>query len=186
RVYGQRRRARRTRTIRDGPRAFAPVPEPGTTETGGLVPTYAAPGVYVEEVSSGSKPLSGVATAIAAFVGFTERAPQDDPTDPEGLKPRLVTSWQQYESLYGGFAPGCVLPLPVCGCCQTGGRTGYIVRIPSTQPAGEPATKALPAADRAPGAPVSVTSKEPDADLTLRVAPEESDDEGPRPFTIEV
>jgi phage tail sheath protein FI len=56
------------------------------------MPTYTAPGVYVEEVPSAQKSLSAAATAIAAFVGFTERAPTDDPTDPEGTKPRLVTS----------------------------------------------------------------------------------------------
>ena len=139
------------------------------------MPTYAAPGVYVEEVSSGSKPLSGVATAIAAFVGFTAAAPSDDPSDPDGLKPRLVTSWQQYETLYGGFAPGCVLPLSVFGFFQNGGTTAYIVRIPNTTPAGKPATKALPAADRALGSPVSVTSKEADADITISVIPEEGD-----------
>jgi uncharacterized protein len=77
------------------------------------VPTYTAPGVYVEEVPSSQKVLSAAPTAIAAFVGFTERAPTDDPNDPEGLSPRLVTSWTQFEELYGGFAPGCMLPLSV-------------------------------------------------------------------------
>ena len=79
------------------------------------MPTYTAPGVYVEEVASSQKVLSPAATAIAAFVGFTERAPNDDPADPEGLAPRLVTSWSQYEQLYGGFAPGCMMPLSVYG-----------------------------------------------------------------------
>lgn len=36
---------------------------------------YQSPGVYVEEVSSGSRPLEGVGTAIAAFVGFAEKGP---------------------------------------------------------------------------------------------------------------
>ncbi|MCL6091928.1 MAG: phage tail sheath family protein, partial [Actinobacteria bacterium] len=66
------------------------------------MPTYAAPGVYVEEVPSAQKVLTAAATAIAAFVGFTSKSPEDDPSDPEGLKPRLVTSWTQFEELYGG------------------------------------------------------------------------------------
>lgn len=37
---------------------------------------YRSPGVYIEEVSSGSKPIEGVGTAVAAFVGFAERHPQ--------------------------------------------------------------------------------------------------------------
>ena len=36
---------------------------------------YLSPGVYVEEVSSGSKPIEGVGTAVAAFVGFARRQP---------------------------------------------------------------------------------------------------------------
>jgi phage tail sheath protein FI len=43
-----------------------------TSESGG---TYVSPGVYVEEVSTGSKPIEGVGTAVAAFVGFARRHP---------------------------------------------------------------------------------------------------------------
>ena len=56
------------------------------------MPTYKTPGVYVEEIDSGSKPLAAVSTAVAAFVGFTQKAPTDDPKDPDGVKPRLVTN----------------------------------------------------------------------------------------------
>ncbi|KRF37617.1 hypothetical protein [Nocardioides sp. Soil805] len=37
--------------------------------------SYESPGVYIEEVSSGTRPLEAVGTAIAAFVGFAERRP---------------------------------------------------------------------------------------------------------------
>jgi phage tail sheath protein FI len=37
--------------------------------------SYLTPGVYVEEVSSGSRPIEGVGTAVAAFVGFARRQP---------------------------------------------------------------------------------------------------------------
>ena len=97
------------------------------------MPTYLTPGVYVEEVDRGSKPLSAVGTSIAAFVGFTERAPTDDPSDPEGLKPRLVTNWSQYEKLYGGFVEGAMLPHAVYGYFNNGGGNCYIVRIPHRQ-----------------------------------------------------
>lgn len=155
------------------------------------MPTYAAPGVYVEEVPSSQKSLTAAATAIAAFVGFTERAPQDDPTDPAGIKPRLVTSWTQFEQLYGGFKKGCVLPLSVFGYFQNGGSIAYIVRIPNTEPAGAPTQAALPAADRALGTPLSVTSIEPDAALSIAVQPVDSggaddDVEGPSPFNLVV
>src|ERR1700759_4264336 len=108
------------------------------------MPTYTAPGVYVEEVPSSQKVLSAAPTAIAAFVGFTEKAPTDDPNDPQGLSPRLVTSWSQFEALYGSFAPGCVLPLSVYGYFANGGGIAHIFPLPNNQPSGKPATPALP------------------------------------------
>ena len=39
------------------------------------MPTYLSPGVYMEEVSSGSKPIEGVGTAVAAFVGLRREGP---------------------------------------------------------------------------------------------------------------
>ncbi|WP_426594394.1 phage tail sheath family protein [Cellulomonas sp. McL0617] len=152
------------------------------------MPTYTAPGVYVEEIPSSQKVLASAPTAVAAFVGFTERAPQDDPNDPQGLSPRLVTSWNQYEALYGGFVEGAILPLSVYGYFLNGGSLAYIVRIPNAEPSGEPARLALPAADRSLGLPIAVESVEPDANLTVVVeATEVADDhEGPAPFSITI
>jgi hypothetical protein len=133
--------------------------------------------------------LSAAPTAIAAFVGFTERAPNDDPNDPQGLAPRLVTSWSQFESLYGGFAPGCVLPLSVYGFFANGGSLAYVCRVPNSEPSGEPARGELPAADRALGNPLSIESVEPDADITVDVSTDDPGSEaaeGPAPFTLTV
>jgi phage tail sheath protein FI len=152
------------------------------------MPTYAAPGVYVEEVVSSQKVLTSAPTAIAAFVGFTERAPSDDPNDPDGLAPRLVTSWQQFENLYGSFTRGAVLPLSVYGYFANGGSIAYIVRVPHTAPSGQPARRELPAADRSLGLPLAVESLEPDADLTLQITTADSatDTEGPSAFDLSV
>ncbi|WP_448071441.1 phage tail sheath family protein [Georgenia yuyongxinii] len=152
------------------------------------MPTYTAPGVYIEEVPSSQKVLASAPTAVAAFVGFTERAPLDDPNDPQGLGPRLVTSWTQYEELYGGFVEGAVLPLSVYGFFANGGTLAYVVRVPNTEPAGEPARRALPAADRALGLPLSVESVEPDADIEVVVQSDDPapDAEGPATFTITI
>ncbi|HEY3736504.1 MAG TPA: phage tail sheath subtilisin-like domain-containing protein [Jatrophihabitans sp.] len=147
------------------------------------MPTYTAPGVYVEEVPSSQKSLSAAPTAIAAFVGFTEKAPTDDPKDPEGLAPRLVTSWSQFEALYGGFVEGAVLPLSVYGYFANGGSIAYIVRIPNTAPAGAPSKVALPASDRALGLPVQIESVEPDANISIAVASDDSDEAS---FTLTV
>ena len=49
------------------------------------MPTYLSPGVYVEEVESGARPIEGVGTAVAAFVGLAETGPFNQPT--------LVSNW---------------------------------------------------------------------------------------------
>lgn len=151
------------------------------------MPTYTAPGVYVEEIPSSQKVLTAAPTAVAAFVGFTATAPSD-PGDPHGLAPRLVTSWSQYESLYGGFLEGAMLPLAVYGYFLNGGSLAYIVRVPNAEPSGEPARLALPAADRALGLPLVVESVEPDASISISVASADApeDLEGPTPFNLSV
>ena len=63
-----------------------------------MSPVYLSPGVYVEEVDRGSKPIEGVGTAVAAFVGFAEKGPIGEPT--------MVTSWSQFTNAFGGFFPG--------------------------------------------------------------------------------
>ena len=39
------------------------------------MPEYLAPGVYVEEIEMGGKPIEGVSTSTAGFLGETERGP---------------------------------------------------------------------------------------------------------------
>ena len=85
------------------------------------MPTYLSPGVYMEEVSSGPKPIEAVGTAIAAFVGFTEKGPVNEPT--------LVTNWTQYTNTFGGFADGAYLPGALFGYFLNGGGSAYVVRI---------------------------------------------------------
>lgn len=62
---------------------------------------YLSPGVYAKEVASGSKPIEGVGTAVAAFVGFAERGPVDEPV--------LVTNWNRFSQTFGGFLDGSYL-----------------------------------------------------------------------------
>ena len=152
-----------------------------------MATSYLTPGVYVEEVPSSSATLAAGATAIAAFVGYTETFPADDPSDPQGLRPRLVTSWTQFEDLYGGLTPGAMLPHSVYGWFLNGGSVCYVVRVANTEPAGEPAAKALPAADRALGNPVTIESVEPDANIQVVVTAEEAgEDDAPASFGISV
>src|SRR5580658_4557176 len=85
------------------------------------MPSYLSPGVYVEEVPSGTKPIEGVGTALCAFVGFTERGPVNEPV--------LVTNWTQYTSTFGAFTDGAFLPHSVYGYFLNGGGAAYVVRV---------------------------------------------------------
>lgn len=155
-----------------------------------MAATYLTPGVYVEEVPSGSATLSAGATAVAAFVGFTAKAPDDDPSDPDGLKPRLVTNWSQFEALYGGFVPGAMLAHSVYGYFNNGGSLAYIVRIPHTAPAEEPGQLGLPAGDRALGPALEFTTVEPNAPISVGVVaepvPDDADDDTEPTYRIDV
>ncbi|WP_437310838.1 phage tail sheath family protein [Sorangium sp. So ce388] len=61
------------------------------------MPEYLAPGVYVEETSFRSKSIEGVSTSTTGFAGPTRRG-------PTGGAPELVTSFADFERIYGGFA----------------------------------------------------------------------------------
>src|SRR6266508_2735648 len=156
-----------------------------------MAASYGAPGVYVEEKPSGSMPVQGVGTAVAAFVGFTElyRPDAGDPTDPDGVKPQLVTSWPQYERVYGGFAPGIKLPHAVKGFFENGGGICYIVRIPTEGGNGRLPQRALPAAGRHEIETLVVESRHADARLDVVIEgapPVEGQEQASPEFTLKV
>jgi phage tail sheath protein FI len=87
------------------------------------MPEYLAPGVYVEEVPSGSKPIEGVSTSTAGFVGITERGPEF---------PNLISSWLEYQRWYGGYVPDqSYLAYAVEGFFTNGGRRCFVTRAVS-------------------------------------------------------
>jgi len=83
--------------------------------------TYAAPGVYIEEVPSGVRPIGGVATSITAFVGTAPRGPINEPT--------RVDSFGDYERIFGGLDAGSPLSFAVRQFFDNGGSTGLVVRV---------------------------------------------------------
>jgi phage tail sheath protein FI len=91
------------------------------------MPNYLSPGVYVEEVEAGSRPIEGVGTAVAAFVGLAERGPFNKPT--------LVSNWSQFTGTYGEFVSGSYLAHAVYGYFMNGGGNCFIVRIGQDGPA---------------------------------------------------
>jgi len=127
------------------------------------MPTYLSPGVYVEEVDSGSRPIEGVGTAVAGFVGLAEAGPFNQPT--------LVTNWSQYTSTFGSFVEGSYLAHAVFAFFQNGGGACYIVRIGGDGAA--PAAYAEPNALGEGGAApfrISATAPGPEGnDLTVEI-----------------
>ncbi|MEN2423928.1 phage tail sheath family protein [Streptomyces rimosus] len=85
------------------------------------MPSYLSPGVYVEEVASGSRPIEGVGTSVAAFVGLAPSGPLNEPT--------LVTNWTQYVASFGDFTDGYYLAHSVYGFFNNGGSAAYVVRV---------------------------------------------------------
>jgi phage tail sheath protein FI len=85
------------------------------------MPTYLSPGVYVQEVEAGTRPIEGVGTAVAAFVGLAAKGPVNVPT--------LVSNWTQFSDQFGDFVPGSYLAHTVYGYFLNGGGNCYVVRV---------------------------------------------------------
>jgi len=83
------------------------------------MPEYLAPGVYVEEIEIGAKPIEGVSTSTAGFLGQTERGP---------IEPRLITSFEDFKKLYGSLSDGFLF-YAVNGFFANGGKRCFIGRI---------------------------------------------------------
>jgi uncharacterized protein len=113
------------------------------------MPQYLAPGVYVEEVPSAIKPIAGVGTSTAGFIG----AVADDVTMPvlpgrTGLKanqtpepadhyvvapagvPQLVDGWETFRTTFGDLQDGNrVLAHAVYGFFNNGGGRCWVSRV---------------------------------------------------------
>jgi uncharacterized protein len=97
---------------------------------------YFAPGVYVEEVDRGSRPIEGISMSVPGFLGFTE----DIRGGAELMKPMLVTSWSQYLEYFAkqgsdGFTDfDAYLPFSVFGWFLNGGGRCWVTSIGTKLP----------------------------------------------------
>ncbi len=94
------------------------------------MPEYLTPGVYVEEINTGPRPIEGVGTACAGFIGLAPNGPPNKPT--------LITNWTQYVNTFGSMdesgkrnphMPGAFLSHSVYGYFLNGGGRCYVTRI---------------------------------------------------------
>lgn len=92
-----------------------------------IMAEYLSPGVYVEEFEIGARPIEGVSTSTAGFVGLTQRG------RAKGL-PELVTSFSEFTRKFGGYLGSMYgnnrfLPYAVDAFFNNGGQRAYVMRI---------------------------------------------------------
>jgi phage tail sheath protein FI len=102
------------------------------------MPEYLAPGVYVEEVSFRSKSIEGVPTSTTGFAGLAHFGPVVHTDGPKTTEPRLITSFTEYERVYGGLEQlrvngtddrECYLAHAARAFFANGGKRLYISRV---------------------------------------------------------
>ncbi|MCJ7624774.1 MAG: phage tail sheath subtilisin-like domain-containing protein [Anaerolineaceae bacterium] len=111
-----------------------------------MAQTYLSPGVYVEEVDRGTKPIEAAGTSMAAFIGITAEASVKafDPATNERVevesrlnKATLVTSWTQFADIFGDFISGAYLPDAVYGYFANGGGACYVTSLQALNEGGD-------------------------------------------------
>lgn len=100
--------------------------------------TYLSPGVYVEEIERGTKPIQAVGTSTAAFIGITSEASRKAINAATGErivvesrlgKATLVSNWTQFVEIFGDFTPGAYLPDAVYGYFANGGGACFVTSL---------------------------------------------------------
>ena len=84
-----------------------------------VTPSY--PGVYIEEVPSGVRTISGVSTSVTAFVGSALRGPVD--------KPVHLGSFEEFERIFGGLWIDSLMSYAVRSFFLNGGGQAIVVRV---------------------------------------------------------
>jgi phage tail sheath protein FI len=84
-------------------------------------PTPSYPGVYIEEIPSGVRTITGVPTSIAAFIGWA----------PKGVNEagKRILSWADYQCEFGGLDSRSLLGYAVYQFFLNGGRECYVIRL---------------------------------------------------------
>ena len=157
-----------------------------------MATTYLSPGVYVEEVQKGTRPIQGAGTSLTAFVGITAEASIKRFNPNTGVeeviesrlnKPTLVTSWTSYTKIFGEFTSDAYLPDAVYGYFANGGGPCYVTSIRAISDLGaDEATAARATIPAAKGDSFSVTAKlagEVGNNLTVTIANEADADGKP-------
>jgi phage tail sheath protein FI len=143
------------------------------------MPEYLSPGVYIEEINTGARPIEGVGTAMAAFVGFAPAGPVNEP--------QLITNWSQYVEKFGvaenggrknPHLDGAYLSHSVYGYFLNGGGRCYVTRVGASKPKVKPQPPALQLPAKAPkSSSLLVHPKEEEraGDIEIEIKPPSGD-----------
>ena len=86
-----------------------------------MATSYLSPGVYIEEVDRGTKPIEAVGTSTGAFIGESTVGPTNEAV--------LVTNWAQYARIFGDFSHSTFLAHAVYGFFNNGGTKAFICNV---------------------------------------------------------
>src|SRR3954469_8290399 len=86
-----------------------------------MATSYLSPGVYIEEVDRGSKPIEAVGTSTAAFIGESSVGPTNEAV--------LCTNWAQFTRTFGDFSHSTHLAHAVYGFFNNGGTKAFICNV---------------------------------------------------------
>jgi Bacteriophage tail sheath protein len=156
------------------------------------MPEYLSPGVYIQEVDSGPRPIEGVGTACAAFVGLAPAGPANAPV--------LVTNWSQYVDTFGALEeggrrnphlPGGFMSHAVHGYFLNGGGRCYVTRVaPANRANGkasEPAQVQLPSAKSNAIPSLTIRAQgDPNQDIEVEVQPPSGETPPEGSFTLKI
>ena len=125
-----------------------------------MATSYLSPGVYVEEVDRGSKPIEAVGTNTVGFLGESMMGPVNQSV--------LVTNWTQYVKTFGDFTQSTFLSHAVYGFFNNGGSRCYVVNVGAPanldlSPADTKAAAEKAASVKADGSPTTGTKVDNDA-----------------------
>jgi phage tail sheath protein FI len=155
--------------------------------------TFQSPGVYIIEEDRGTRPIEAVGTAVAAFIGFSQKAEErvdGGPSKSLLSRPVAITNWTQYVDKFGAFVEGAYLPYAVYGYLQNGGSRCYVISVKAYEGGPKGAIEGggralLPARGEKGGDTLEIAAREGEPSTKpLQVTVQ--DDEGAETFTLRI
>ncbi len=136
-----------------------------------MATSYLSPGVYVEEVDRGTKPLEMVGTSTVGFIGECSVGPVNEPV--------LCTNWSTFTKHFGDFQHSEYLAHAVYGFFNNGGGICFVLNVGSGEGEGDkkPASKAALyiGSDNGPGTRTGLKAFEDVDEIAIVCAPGQTD-----------